>query len=286
MLYGVKFYSDTEYPGFGTNPFDTFVSLGFFLLDDVDISQPIRKTNIVSVPGTDGVLDFSDALGEPCYENRKITFTLCSREKNVSAFEFDRSRLTAKLNGKKLRVVLPMDYTVQGNFDFETGEPIDTPYWQPSFLENRYWLGVVTVGSVDYCSKKVKISVDAFPYKIDWKDQSHTFTIDDTGEREFNLVGSQKMTVPEFTFSDEATIYFTPDGETQPIMIVASAGTYKFPDIKLSRVNDPTQYMDEQMSTGLRPRHVGRTGPDVRDHFRIVAEEGTEISYRFRRMWL
>ena len=304
MLYGVRFFNDDRIDKMKSSLFDTLIDTGFFLLDDVNISAPVLKTKYVDIPGADGTLDFSDAIGDVCYENRTVSFTLCSHADNVHDFEMDRRRLASLLSGRNLRVVLPMDYVITPRIksvfvhDEESGESVfagteilSRDYSSCNIDERRYWLGRVNVGEANYRDKTVRVSVDAFPYKIEWREVSHSFTIGSSGVHSGTLTGSQKVTVPEFTFSDDVSIEFTPCGEELPILVAASAGTYKFPDIRLTRLNDYSQLgqfdqHDPTRKKDPRGHFAGHTWGAVNDHIKFTADEGTEISYRYKRMWL
>lgn len=82
------------------------------------VNPPQVKTQIVDIPGGDGVIDLTAALtGRPCYRNRTGTWTFIA-ENGFKAWHQLYSEVMAHLHGRTLRATLEDDpaYYYEGRF--------------------------------------------------------------------------------------------------------------------------------------------------------------------------
>lgn len=111
------------------------------LLTDKSISRPEIKKDIIEVPCSDGVIDLSKALtGDVQYKNRTITLSLIKVDNKCEFLKF-QSDFDNLFHGKTVKLVFEED-------------------------EDFYWQGVANIEhSIDKNIDKVKITIDAYPYK-------------------------------------------------------------------------------------------------------------------------
>lgn len=111
------------------------------ILTEKVIGTPSPKTELIDIPGSDGVLDFTEYFGEVKYENRKLSFdfsTLVPQSEFMALF----SLVQNALHGKKMMISLDVD-----------------PEW--------YYIGRVTVSEwkADKRIGKLTIDCDCEPYR-------------------------------------------------------------------------------------------------------------------------
>jgi hypothetical protein len=99
-----------------------------FLVTDVSIGKVDVRTNKVQVPGRDGDLDLTEALGGVTYGNRDIVLALATAYDTTSAFLTAASSMRNKLDGRQVKVTLSSDaaYYWQGraSFEYEYGKGV------------------------------------------------------------------------------------------------------------------------------------------------------------------
>lgn len=164
------------------------------------ISTPVIKTNYVSIPGRDGVLDFTEMFGEPHYENRTVEVVFYSKE-NIREFDDIYSNLQDAIHGKSVKIVF--------NEDAE---------W--------YYEGRVSVGTweIDGVLGKVTVTADVFPYKMK---RTNTIVTHAVSEESFiSCYNERKSVVPTITADADFVLKF---GD---ISVAVSAGETIVPDIK------------------------------------------------------
>lgn len=90
--------------------YDTAAS-GLWTLGPWKLSDPVPKTNLITIPGSSVVLDLSDALtdGEPTYEPRTLTATFESSEGSRLDRKTRIEALVNQLSGRRVDIVLPDD---------------------------------------------------------------------------------------------------------------------------------------------------------------------------------
>lgn len=106
------------------------------------INPPAKKTNVVNIPGADGVLDLSDVVaGRPTFENRTGSIEFIA-ENGFKLWNELYSEILGCVHGKKLKVILEDD---------------------PSY----YYEGVVSVSEWDSGKhySTITFEYDFYPYK-------------------------------------------------------------------------------------------------------------------------
>ena len=78
------------------------------ILSKKTIGTPSPKTEVVDIPGGDGVLDLTDYFGEVKYNNRILTFEFSSIIPQAD-FMNQFSKVQNALHGQKMRIVLDDD---------------------------------------------------------------------------------------------------------------------------------------------------------------------------------
>lgn len=169
-------------------------------LQSLAVGLPEAKVNQTDIPGADGVLDLTDALGTVRYKNRSLQMEFDvagTPEKwhNVT------SLIANYLHGQQLRVILDTD-----------------PYY--------YYIGRLSLDSTksSYTMNRVVISGDMDPYKYelyssmeDWLWDSFNFrtgiirnyrNIQVKGSRTVNIPGRRKPVVPAIRASVAMTVTF------------------------------------------------------------------------------
>lgn len=161
----------------GVNTLDEY---GLFLLSDVKIGAPEKKTNYVDIPGADGSLDMSDyPQGRPVYKNRTISFRLFRRTDEVT-FARILDCLRNQYHGKTVRLVLPNDC-------------------------DHYWKGDMSIGdTANYHSCTIPVTVLAEPYKLQLEETEATFAV--TGAKTISLYNEGKPAVPEISTTADIVI--------------------------------------------------------------------------------
>jgi hypothetical protein len=114
-----------------------------FLLADYTIPDPEAKRHEVKVPGRDGTLDFTEALGGVYFENRNIELELNGNAISSEHFHRNCSALRNALDGRVCKLTFSDD-------------------------PNYYWLGRVGVGAerLGRHHMAITVSLDAYPYKL------------------------------------------------------------------------------------------------------------------------
>lgn len=166
---------------------DTYQEYGL-LLASKTISLPEVRTNMIDVPGVDGLLDASEALtGEPTYKNRTITLTLVGIEKvsgkNWSAAISDFSNA---VHGKQVKVTFPED-------------------------TSHYYSGRCSVGSVELAKTKqtLPVTINCYPWKL--KNEKTVVARDDLGTayKQLTLSNERRAVIPLITIAQDTTLLWS-----------------------------------------------------------------------------
>lgn len=170
------------------------------LLSSVEIPPASVKRKLVDIPGGDGSVDLTEALGEVRFNDRECVFTFTVFPKDN--FEEKKKQVSNLLNGKRCRIMLDKD---------------------PGY----YWLGRCSIN--EYASDKNlhKIVVGAVvaPYKL--KNGQTVVTIPSGTSVAKTLLNGRKTVVPTITCTADFTIVFG----GRPIN--GNADTHTIPDIEL-----------------------------------------------------
>lgn len=152
------------------------------LLKERSISAPSVKLATVDVPGSDGMLDFTEYFGEPKYNNRTVEMLFLSFT-SWQSFMFQDSTVKNLLHGKRKKITFEED-------------------------SNFYWEGRVFVGDwEDFNSVgRLKITADVFPYKYKKDLTVVTKSIDTTEGLEINLSNLSKTVFPKISTTNPITM--------------------------------------------------------------------------------
>lgn len=163
---------------FGT--IKSYEDLGLFLLDEgVEIETPKAKRQLLSVPGTDGLIDMTPGLGgDTRFENREITLTFVVANYESQWLDIF-SDITTRIHGKRFHVSI---------------EP-DSDY---------YWNAFCTVDKHESERNKgtIVIKLDCDPYKY----KEHTASLRSPGST--TCTAGRKSVVPTITNSAAVTVTY------------------------------------------------------------------------------
>lgn len=171
------------------------------VLSEVNIPPATPKTNYIDIPGGDGSVDLTEALGEVRYNDREgsITFTVFPYED----FEVKKRQISNLLNGKRYKITLDKD---------------------PEY----YWAGRCRID--EYASDKaihqIVVGVTVAPYKLKHNQTKVVVPAGTNTLIEFH--NARKTAIPTITASAETTID-TMNGGVYKL----NAGTRKITNIVL-----------------------------------------------------
>lgn len=173
------------------------------------------KTNYIDIPGGDGSLDLTEALGEVKYGDRKgkMTFTVLPTDD----FEVKKTQISNLLNGKRCGVILDKD-------------------------PNYRWTGRFTVD--EYKSNKnlhqIVVGFVVAPYKLK---VAETTVIVPSGTNTRTLVNGRKTAIPTIICTAQTTVEF--NGNT----FTFNAGTHRNVEITLLEGNNQVTVTSTGMTT-------------------------------------
>lgn len=175
------------------------------VLSSVNIPPAEVKKNYIDIPGGDGSVDLTAALGEVRYKDRECTFTFSCFPQDD--FEEKKTRISNLLNGAVCRIRLDKDPGY---------------YYQGRCFVNEY--------ASDKNLHKIVVGATVAPYKL--KTNVTTVTIRAGESVSVALVNSRKSVVPTITTTANTTIKF--GGNTYTL----NAGTHTFLNIELKQGNN------------------------------------------------
>lgn len=185
---------------------DTHTEYGL-LLASKSISLPEVRTNMIDVPGRDGLLDASEVLaGEVTYKNRTIKLKLIGVD-TVSGKKWPAtiSDFCNKVHGKRVKVTFHEDTT-------------------------HYYSGRCFVGQVELVRmmQAIPVTVDCDPWK--YKNEKTTVSRSDLGTayKQLSLPNESRPVIPTITVAQDTVLLW---GDKT---INASAGDHIFQDIRLA----------------------------------------------------
>lgn len=185
---------------------DTYTEYGL-LLASKSISLPEVRTNMIDVPGRDGLLDASEVLtGEVTYKNRAITLKLTGVD-TVSGKKWPAtiSDFCNKVHGKRVKITFPEDTA-------------------------HFYIGRCSVGKVGLVKmmQTIPVTVDCDPWK--YKNAKTTVSRDDlsTAYKQLSLPNERRPVIPTITVAQDTTLLW---GSST---INISAGDHILPAIRLA----------------------------------------------------
>ena len=183
---------------------DTYTEYGL-LLASKSISLPEVRTNMIDVPGRDGLLDASEVLtGEVTYKNRTIVLKLTGVD-TVSGKKWPAtiSDFCNKVHGKRVKVTFPEDTA-------------------------HYYSGRCSVGRVELVKmmQTIPVTVSCDPWKYKNAKTTVTGTVPESGT--LSLTNECRSVVPTVEVSAATTLTF--GGKD----IAVAAGSHRSLDIRLA----------------------------------------------------
>lgn len=178
------------------------------ILSVASIAPAIPKTNYIDIPGGDGSLDLTEALGDVKFSDRVHTFTLTMNpagDLSEKAWERKKMEVSNLLNGRSFKITLDKD---------------------PDY----YWVGRCAIDN--YASemriRQFEISATVRPYKLKQSETIKVFALSPEGNEIF-LHNGRKSVCPVITCTESnTTVEF--NGNTYTL----GAGTFKNLDIRLT----------------------------------------------------
>lgn len=82
---------------------------GYFQAPIMEIPDAQARRYQVTVPGRDGALDLTDALGGTSYENRELSFRFVFENGNEERYHHEASRIRNLMDGRRFRATLSHD---------------------------------------------------------------------------------------------------------------------------------------------------------------------------------
>ena len=178
------------------------------ILSAAEIAPAVPKTVYVDIPGGDGSIDLSEALGEVKYNDRVHKFVLAMNpagDLSEAAWEAKKTEVSNYLNGRACKITLDKD-------------------------SGYYWVGRCAVDG--YASNKrlrqISVSATVRPYKLKQDETIKSFALSTAGQT-ITLTNGRKSVCPVITCTNDNTkIVF--NGNTYTV----NAGTHKLLNIRLT----------------------------------------------------
>lgn len=170
----------------------------------LEIDPPKVKTNYISLGGTNGTIDLTEALSErPVYEDRKLLASFWTRRGSRQEREQLLQQITGAIHGRRMKI------------------------WVPDYSDG-YFMGRIAVKGIVRKNAYTEFSVEAVcdPWRYDNEETVLTYNVDGVQEISLSNTGVAVL-CPDITVT--GTITFTCNGVTT----TASDGSYKVATFKL-----------------------------------------------------
>ena len=182
------------------------------ILSACEIPPAEPKTTYVDIPGGDGSVDLTEAIGEVKFSDRDCSFTFTMNpmgDLSVSAWEEKKTEVSNLLNGRECKITLDKD-------------------------EDFYYQGRCAVDSYmsDRRLRQIVVSAKVKPYKYKQNATSVTIELSST-PKTINIANSRKSVVPSIICTKDNTVVAF-GGATFNL----SAGTHKVLDIQFVEGNN------------------------------------------------
>ena len=222
-----------------------------FLLASYNIPDPNAKKHEVQVPGRDGTLDLTEALGGVYFENRTIDIELNGNAVTSEQFQHRCSQLRNMLDGKVCKVIFSDDLA-----------------W--------YWLGRVSVDAerLGRHHMTIELHVDAYPYKLSlsgsyepWLWDPFSFVDGEVTHPEDVVINNQTKTVtlPADPARQKVTLWLN-TGSSGSVRVrtnredpgayhLLRLGRNRFPEVRMAADTETTLYLTGTGSVGVDYRH-------------------------------
>lgn len=184
-------------------------------------NPPSKKTVLVDIPGSDGILDLSEVLtGYPVYNNREGSFEFIV-ENGYKDWSVLYSEISDYLHGKTMKAVLEDDpnYYYEGLFSVNE--------WKSN--SDGTWSNIV----IDYNVK---------PYKFV---NGITTLIYERGTYDISDSLKRMPVCPSFivdsTDENGMTFQYTDPASSSEKTVTMTNGSHQYPEIVLTKINDNTK---------------------------------------------
>lgn len=212
---------------------DTYRDLGL-LLSSKTLSPPQPKTYLVDIPGGDGAIDLTEAVGGGVVFGNRVHEFAFTYVGSPEEFERVKTEVSNRFNGRRLSYTLPWDdgYVYTGRFrvkDYPASRPLGT----------------------------LQIAVEADPYKLK---ERCTYRVNAAGGIVVTPESGRRPACPTFEFASE-TIVACGD-----VVAQMQPGSYKVNDLWLHEgVNE--LYLNSYLGEGnvAAEEHMGVVVEDVWD---------------------
>lgn len=186
---GIRFGNFHSYDNFG------------LILSGKTIEAPSPKREVVDIPGSDGVLDFTDFFGSVKYGNRQLSFEFSTKVPKSQFMEVF-SEVQNALHGQKMNIILDAD-----------------PEW--------YYIGRIAVSEwkADKGIGRLTIDCDCEPFKQSIYTTTVTKVV--ASNATISLVNDKMPSIPTITTNAEFLISFGGHND------LYSAGTFSIPELEL-----------------------------------------------------
>lgn len=170
-------------------------------LASVSIGSPTVRTSFVDIPGADGALDLTEALGGVNYSTRTLVFSLGRRM--YDRYQQDADAKNA-LHGRRMQIQLSDD-------------------------PGHYFRGRVSVGEWvrDHGLGRVDITCTCDPWRYKLQPTVVSGTVPESGTLTLNLPNEARRVVPTIEVSAAATVTF--EGNSTSV----ASGSHRVLDIQL-----------------------------------------------------
>lgn len=169
-------------------------------LETIQLSFPEPKTDMINIPGMEGMLDLTEVNGPVCYKNRTLTLKF-SAIGDYTDWHSLSSKIAKEIHGKVKKCILPDDpeYYYEGRFELKASKDNDV-------MEDVIISGDVGPYKMDVLSSEDKWIWDPFSF-LDGVIKEYSDIVI-SGSRDVVVIGSDRLTVPRITASSNMTVEF------------------------------------------------------------------------------
>lgn len=196
--------------------FHTWTDLGL-VLSNVGIAPAVPKTNFVDLPGGNGSVDLTEALGRICYNDREVELVFTLMPGPEVHFDSVKRKVMAKINGGELEMALDRDpgvkykgrfwvndYATDGMIKQITINGLVSPYMETGFVE------IAKVGQLSALTWRTVTNSTSLPFRIALTGRTD-IAIHGNTNIQFGLsTASGETIVPPFSIRNDPDSMYTP----------------------------------------------------------------------------
>lgn len=170
------------------------------MLENIHISFPEPKLELIDIPGMNGAVDLTEANGPVCYGNRTITLTFSIGTDYILWHDL-ASRIAKELHGKEKKCILPDDqgFYYLGRFQLETSKDDDV-------LSDIVISGNVEPFKIERQSSLEPWLWDPFSFTVGVIRNYGNILVNGTGS--VNIFGMEKPVVPIIVVNTDMEVAF------------------------------------------------------------------------------